>query len=262
MVEACFSDPRKFGSAFLSERLEEGFGPLAVDALEFAKDEDGHVQWENQRLRIKTLLLDQNRIVSGVGNWIADEVLYQSEMHPDQTHLTKTQARRLHSKLDTILTTAVDCLDEHKDFPEEWLFHVRWSKRKKKVMDFHNRPVQFVTSSGRTSAIVPAIQRLCPKESEDGDEEKEEKHEEENKGSKRKTKKEADERVEKKEPKQNKRRKAAPKQEPESDAESQRKRRQAIRRAVKQRLEEEEEEEEGSISEKAKASGPARATEQ
>ena len=31
---------------------------------------------------IKAVLLDQERVVCGVGNWVADEVLFQSGIHP------------------------------------------------------------------------------------------------------------------------------------------------------------------------------------
>ena len=34
------------------------------------------------RTSVKSVLLDQEKLVSGVGNWVADEVLYQSGIHP------------------------------------------------------------------------------------------------------------------------------------------------------------------------------------
>jgi formamidopyrimidine-DNA glycosylase len=87
--------------------------------------------------------MDQKRAVSGVGNWVADEVLYQCEIHPDQTYLTMDQARGLCGTLRTILAVAVDRLRKGEDFPEEWLFHYRWSK-KKASKDHRGRPLTFV----------------------------------------------------------------------------------------------------------------------
>jgi formamidopyrimidine-DNA glycosylase len=177
-IEACFSDPRKFGSVQLktASSLEEaGFGDLAIDALSLKDNQeeaDSAVEkLAGKSMGIKAMLLDQKRIVSGVGNWVADEVLYQVQMHPDQTYLTQEQAQDLLTALSTILTTAVDCLHRHEDYPREWLFHYRWDKRKMKrgkskdggtssliLSDSQGRALDFVTSGGRTSAIVPAIQ--------------------------------------------------------------------------------------------------------
>jgi formamidopyrimidine-DNA glycosylase len=154
---ACFSDPRKFGSVVLTDSLEQGFGELAPDAW----TEDWSVEkLVQQAMAAKTILLDQKCVLSGVGNWVADEVLYQCEVHPDQTYLTQHEAQRLKQTLQHILDTAVDCLESNRDFPSDWMFHRRWSKRSNgAVKDCQGRLVKFVTSASRTSAICPAIQK-------------------------------------------------------------------------------------------------------
>jgi formamidopyrimidine-DNA glycosylase len=214
VAEACFSDPRKFGSVLLKETMEDDFGELAPDAWALlrgpssvpggtedggAVTNDGDVddggtlrerlerKLANQSMGIKAQLLDQKRIVSGVGNWVADEVLYQCRLHPDQDYLTDGQARQVMECLGRILDTAVHCLTIlREEFPSDWLFHYRWSKgkassssskakrEKKKQMDNEGdaddnavdvgkdakgRTLAFVTSGGRTSAIVPTIQK-------------------------------------------------------------------------------------------------------
>ena len=188
-TEAIFSDTRKFGSVLLKKSLDEGFGDLAPDALHSldptrytssassSNDDSGgsnnHPNDSNsivsvieklsgKSMGIKAMLLDQSRIVSGVGNWIADEVLYQTKLHPDQTHLTTDQAKILVDVLYNILSTSVDCYSQHKDFPKSWLFHHRWQKgssKGKKITDSSGKTIEFVTSGGRTSAIVPSIQK-------------------------------------------------------------------------------------------------------
>ena len=178
--QACFSDPRKFGAVYLKDVSGEDFGVLAPDAWKSTrtwkvkKNEDSHShevadestitnilkKIAGQSMGIKGVLLDQKRAVCGVGNWVADEVLYQIEMHPDQNYLTQDEAKTLLERLHEILDTAVQCLYDGKEFPEEWLFHYRWSKRKKvTVKDAHGRSIVFVTSGGRTSAVVPSIQK-------------------------------------------------------------------------------------------------------
>ena len=159
--EASFSDPRKFGSILLANSLED-LESLAPDAWMDVHDESKPALIEkltNQPMGIKAMLLDQRRVVAGVGNWVADEVLYQTRIHPDQTYLTTEQATLLLETLHSILSTAVNCLvEKHCEFPSDWLFHYRWNS-KKTTNDAHGRVVTFVTSGGRTSAIVPSLQQ-------------------------------------------------------------------------------------------------------
>lgn len=159
--KASFSDSRKFGSCFLSDDLD-CFHELAPDALLA----DGTIVQDqiipgltNQSISIKALLLDQKRVISGVGNWVADEVLYQCQLHPDQKYLTPEQAHGLFSQLQSILAEAVDCLNKDQDYPDHWLFGYRWTK-KKQGSDSLGRQLTFLTSGGRTSAIVTSVQKL------------------------------------------------------------------------------------------------------
>mgnify|MGYP005842073771 CR=1 FL=1 len=161
-VEVCFSDPRKFGSVELSLTLEGVFGTLAVDAMLIAdkKYKDTAIaSLSEQSTSIKGVLLDQRRVSSGVGNWIADEVLYQCQLHPDQKFLTVEESTELVDKLSYILKTAVQCLNEDKSFPDDWIFHRRWATKRDGIKDAKGRAISFVTSAGRGSAIVLSIQK-------------------------------------------------------------------------------------------------------
>lgn len=156
--EASFSDPRKFGHVLLKESMDE-FEELAPDALNEVFDNRTSIldKLSDQSIGIKALILDQKRCVSGVGNWVADEVLYQIEMHPDQDYLTMEEATNLLDSLLKILQVAVKALKENREFPIEWLFHYRWNK-KKNTKDQKGRTITYLTSGGRTSAIVASIQ--------------------------------------------------------------------------------------------------------
>jgi formamidopyrimidine-DNA glycosylase len=159
-TEASFSDPRKFGFIQVGTIIGEEFDSLAPDALTDYEEHHSRIieRLSDQSMGIKALLLDQKRAVSGVGNWVADEILYQIPMHPDQNYLTSEQASNLLERLHMILKVAVDCLKQRQEFPKNWLFHYRWN-RKKATKDSKGRTVTFVTSGGRTSAIVPSIQK-------------------------------------------------------------------------------------------------------
>lgn len=154
--EVAFSDPRRFGKVVLRPATHNEFEELAPDALTEETDFDGIVE---NSTAIKKLLLDQRAIVSGIGNWICDEVLYQAHIHPDQTMLTSSERDIIVEKLKFILETAVSRMED--ELPEDWLFHRRWDKRKGSgVKDAKGRAVKWLTSAGRTSAICPSIQKL------------------------------------------------------------------------------------------------------
>ncbi|CAG8561973.1 17287_t:CDS:2 [Funneliformis caledonium] len=111
---------------------------------------------------IKALLLDQ-QFSAGIGNWVADEVLFQSHVHPGQyAHtLIEEQINALHENLVYVCKTAVDVNAEARLFPDSWLFHYRWSKGAKNGAFMPDgEQILFETVGGRTSAIVPSVQKL------------------------------------------------------------------------------------------------------
>jgi formamidopyrimidine-DNA glycosylase len=197
--QVAFSDPRKFGSAILSDDTAamDALAPDALHTLQSAQSDPSVLvetilpKLEQKSMAIKPLLMDQKRVLAGVGNWVADEVLYQCEMHPDQNFLSTEQAQSLCDALFRILSTAVDRLDSDQEFPEEWLFHYRWTN-KKAAKDHKGRSLTFVvrlarsvsrfetgftgcshfvfvqTSGGRTSAIVASMQKLKKQQSNAG----------------------------------------------------------------------------------------------
>ncbi len=107
---------------------------------------------------IKSLLLDQ-RFAAGVGNWIADEALYQSGIDPRRrsSSLSPTEARRLRQKLRSIVRRAVAVNADNDRYPRTWLFHRRWGRRPDATTHRGER-VEHITVAGRTTAWVPAAQ--------------------------------------------------------------------------------------------------------
>lgn len=98
----------------------------------------------------RRLLLDQS-FLSGIGNWIADEVLYQARVHPESSAsvLDAEAVRRLHAAIVSVLALAVKVEADHSQFPREWLFHFRWGKGKGKSVDAAGNAIEFVTVSRR-----------------------------------------------------------------------------------------------------------------
>ncbi|MCO5548418.1 hypothetical protein L7F22_001874 [Adiantum nelumboides] len=116
-----------------------------------------------KRCPIKALLMDQS-FVAGIGNWVADEVLYQARIHPEQvaSSLSETECIRLHKTIQEVLKLSVDVNADGDMFPKDWIFHYRWNKKPGEV---GGEKISFITVGGRTSAIVPALQKCTSQSS-------------------------------------------------------------------------------------------------
>jgi len=155
-------DPRRLGRIRLRhDPLNEspinqlGFDPLHDHpAWSFFREE-----MSRRKAPIKAVLLDQT-FSAGVGNWIADEVLYQSGIDPRRRadSLNDVEIKRLHRKLNAIIQHAVDVGADDVRFPRNWLFHYRWGKTKGAV-DGGGRTIAFAQVGGRTTAWVPERQK-------------------------------------------------------------------------------------------------------
>ncbi|MEQ1823291.1 MAG: DNA-formamidopyrimidine glycosylase family protein [Fimbriimonadaceae bacterium] len=108
---------------------------------------------------IKASLLDQ-KLFCGVGNWIADEVLYQARISPKRTgdSLKKADIERLLDSLKEILTITVDCEADKDQLPKSWMFHHRWGGDKGED-EIEGKPIRREQVGGRTTAWVPGLQK-------------------------------------------------------------------------------------------------------
>jgi formamidopyrimidine-DNA glycosylase len=108
---------------------------------------------------LKALLLDQT-FAAGVGNWIADEVLYQARLDPRRRARTLTDAEtaRMRAALRRVIDVAVRLSSDSDRYPRGWLFHRRWGKNPRAVTITGQR-IHHITVGGRTTAWVPARQR-------------------------------------------------------------------------------------------------------
>ncbi len=104
----------------------------------------------------KAVLLDQS-VFAGVGNWIADEALYQAAIDPRRpaSSLSLAEVARLRSRLHAIVRLAVDAGADDARFPRTWLFHHRWG-RAEGARTARGEPIVHVTIGGRTTAVVPS----------------------------------------------------------------------------------------------------------
>jgi formamidopyrimidine-DNA glycosylase len=108
---------------------------------------------------LKALLLDQS-FAAGVGNWIADEVLYQARLDPRRParSLTDAEIARMRTALKKVIDTSVRLSNDSDRYPRGWLFHRRWGKNPRAVTT-SGAQIRHITVGGRTTAWVPTLQR-------------------------------------------------------------------------------------------------------
>ncbi len=89
--------------------------------------------------------------------------MYYAKLHPEQYSDTFSDAQleQLHDSILHVTKIAVDTLGDSEKFPEDWLFKHRWGKGKKDhATEMPNgAKITFITVGGRTSAVVPSVQK-------------------------------------------------------------------------------------------------------
>lgn len=131
-----------------------GFDPL----LDLPSPSRFAEQLSTRSAVIKSLLLDQG-FAAGVGNWIADEVLFQAGVDPRRraNTLSPQESKKLRLTLRGVIETAVRADADKARFPRHWLFHQRWGRQTGARV--RGRLVEHLTIGGRTTAWVPSAQR-------------------------------------------------------------------------------------------------------
>ncbi len=77
---------------------------------------------------IKVILLKQE-IFPGIGNWMADEILWQAGMEPERVgvRITEMETKRLYRTIRRICRIALKTIGQNLDYlPPNWLFFSRW----------------------------------------------------------------------------------------------------------------------------------------
>jgi formamidopyrimidine-DNA glycosylase len=158
--ELAIADARRLGRIRLRDdpRHEMPISGLGFDALlELPPPAAFAAELRRRAAPVKAVLLDQS-FAAGVGNWIADEVLYQAGIDPRRRArtLSLAEARRLRTALRSVMRTAVRVGARSERFPRSWLFHYRWDRNTRTA---RGEPIRHATVGGRTTAWAPRAQR-------------------------------------------------------------------------------------------------------
>lgn len=163
-----FSDPRMFG------RVQFHCGPDAPDwwtsiapsvlSPAFTPDSVAAFLRRRARTAIKPVLLMQEKF-PGVGNWMADEILWRAAIHPKRPagSLTEKESAALHRETRWVAENALKIIGRSSaatlpDPPKTWLFPHRWENGG--VCPRTGVPLVREEIGGRTTCWSPARQKL------------------------------------------------------------------------------------------------------
>lgn len=157
-----FTDGRRLGRLWLADdpandpRIS-ALGPDALDAMPSV--EDLRKACARRSAPIKATLLDQG-FVSGIGNYLADEALYQAGIAPKRatSSLSDAEVSRLRATILDVLKLAIEVGADSERFPASWLFHHRWDG-KRGPTEIDGETIVRETVAGRTTAWVPTRQK-------------------------------------------------------------------------------------------------------
>jgi formamidopyrimidine-DNA glycosylase len=167
--QAWFTDPRRFGEAFLIDdaALPARFERLGVEPLseEFTPEALGELA-AGRTAPLKSFLLDQSRI-AGVGNIYADEALYRARLHPlspagsmKPEHLLPLRDGVV-AALEAGLERGGASIDDYRDgrgekgtMQDEFLVHTREGK----PCPSCGGPISRIVVGGRSTYYCPSCQ--------------------------------------------------------------------------------------------------------
>lgn len=139
-----------------AEAPVNGLGPDALDGLPPVSEFREILG--SSRGAIKSALLDQRRL-AGLGNWMADEVLFLAKVSPlrERGTLHHEEWEALHFAVAEVVRIAVDAGAESKQFPSHWLFHLRWDAARNP--EALREGLSFTTVAGRATLFDQRRQR-------------------------------------------------------------------------------------------------------
>ncbi len=122
----------------------------------------GEILERRGKAPLKAVLLMQE-FFPGIGNWMADEILWRAGLPPDRRAggIDSNSIEKLHREIRKVIQVSLKTIgnadgDEHGDPPKDWLFHERWSG--KGICPKHGTPLSTATVGGRTTRWCPRCQ--------------------------------------------------------------------------------------------------------
>ena len=126
-----FICPRKFERIGIVDNPTEFLKKkgIAPDVLLISKEEFSK-NLTRKKSAIKSVLLDQS-VVAGIGNWLADDVLYRAKVHPETwaSEITEGDVAAIHAAMQNIVKTTIAAEANYDLLPDDFILHARgWGK--------------------------------------------------------------------------------------------------------------------------------------
>lgn len=159
-----FRDPRLFGRVRFDagKKLPAWWTALPPQVLDGVFTNETLTAFLSRRKKapIKAVLLMQERF-PGIGNWMADEILWRASIHPAQSagSLDKRQTTRLYKEIKQVCHDAMEVIaPDWSEPPDSWLFNHRWKDGG--ICPKTGKPLVREEIGGRTTCYSPARQKL------------------------------------------------------------------------------------------------------
>jgi formamidopyrimidine-DNA glycosylase len=158
-----FTDSRQFGRVRFHHGADEpdwwkGDAP-EITSSEFNREFLDDFLNRHRKASVKAVLLLQNGF-PGIGNWMADEILWRAKIVPPRRARSLRDPARaaLFRATKFVVRRSLETLGrDFSDPPRGWLIHERWSRTG--ICPRHRTRLRHAIIGGRTTAWCPQCQR-------------------------------------------------------------------------------------------------------
>lgn len=154
-----FENKRKLGWWDLTDSIVDfkAEHKLSDDARDISLN-DFKASLSGRKTNIKKIIMDQS-VAAGVGNWMADEILYQSKIHPTKRvdKMTSEEIELIFQEMKNVIEVAIENDAHYESFPQHFLMHFR----KEGATCFHTgAKIKKIKVGGRTTYFSPEWQNI------------------------------------------------------------------------------------------------------
>lgn len=154
-----FENKRKFGWWDLTNSIKKFKAEHSLsDDARALRLEDFKTSLKKRSTDIKKIIMDQS-VCAGIGNWMADDILYQAKIHPKRkvSDMSNVEIEKVFEAMKNVIEIAIDKEAHHADFPDYFLIH----NRKDGGLCHHTGcKIQKIKVGGRTTFLSPKRQKL------------------------------------------------------------------------------------------------------
>jgi formamidopyrimidine-DNA glycosylase len=157
-----FTDSRQFGRVRFHRGTDEPdwwkSDAAEINSPEFDQKSVDQFLARHRKAPIKAALLMQNGF-PGIGNWMADEILWRAKILSSKRirKLTARERAELFRSTKVVVRRSLETLGkDFSDPPRNWLIHQKW--KRDGVCPIHRTPLRHATVAGRTTAWCPKCQ--------------------------------------------------------------------------------------------------------